>query len=283
MDGGGAWIAGAGERADDPLAVEGGAEAFVGHVPFDDVGDRGVEQDLDQLGIVAQSFLEFGAGRRGAEPGVGRLAVVASEGPPDAAEERLVGQVAVDIAGRDLGHAGRGPGRVVPQDERGAVVERAPQVRVDRLHPVAPPPQAELLDDQRVEQPDEVGAGAHHESLVGERRFQRARPSELAPPLEHQHRPPGPGQVGGGGQPVVARPDDDHVPRPAGGVADRRRHGPAVRNSRIRPFTLAGSSRWRKWPTPGRISTSRPPGKRFFSSSWTTSSAPMQPSSAPWR
>ena len=60
-----------------------------------------------------------------------------------------------------------GFGRVVPQRESGAVLERGPQVRVDGLHAIAPPAQAELLDDQRVEQADEVGAGAHHEALVG--------------------------------------------------------------------------------------------------------------------
>src|SRR5581483_11920888 len=47
VDGGRAGIPGPGERADDALAVEGGAEAVVGDVALDDVGDRRVEQDLD--------------------------------------------------------------------------------------------------------------------------------------------------------------------------------------------------------------------------------------------
>jgi hypothetical protein len=69
-DGGGAGIARAGPSTDDPLAVEGGAQALVGHVPFDDVGDRGLEHHLDGLPVVVQQLLQLGPPGGGPDPGV---------------------------------------------------------------------------------------------------------------------------------------------------------------------------------------------------------------------
>ena len=134
MHGGGAGIPGPGEGADDPLAVEGGAEPLVADVARDDVGDRSVEQDLDELGVVAEARLELAPRRRGPEPRVRPFGVGAPQRPAEAAEEGLVGEVPVDVTGGDLGHAGGRPGRLVPEGEGGAVLERAPEVRVDGLH-----------------------------------------------------------------------------------------------------------------------------------------------------
>ena len=84
----GAGIARTGERPDDALAVEGGAEALVLDVPLDDVGDRRVEHHVTRLGIVGEQLLERGAVGRGPDPDV----AARSEPEPvaDALEQRLV-------------------------------------------------------------------------------------------------------------------------------------------------------------------------------------------------
>ncbi len=83
--------------------------------------------------------------------------------------------------------------------------------------------QVELAHHQLVEQADDVGAGADHEALVGEGALQRAGAAEPLAALEHEHAAPGPGQVGGGGEAVVAAADDDRVPLARGELAERLR------------------------------------------------------------
>jgi len=101
---------------------------------------------------------------------------------------------------------------VEPLRERRAVLERRPLGRVADERAVAVPRQRELLDHERMEQADEVRAGADHEAGIAERPFERARPTDLITPFEHEHRPARPRQVGGGGEPVVAAADHDCVP-----------------------------------------------------------------------
>ena len=81
----------------------------------------------------------------------------------------------------------------------------------------------ELGDHDRVEQADDVGAGADHVALVGERALEGAGAAELVAALEHEHRLAGLGEVGGGGEPVVPAADDDRVPVARGELGDRRR------------------------------------------------------------
>ncbi len=102
-------------RADEPLPVQGGAQPVVPHVAFDDVGDRGLEDHLDGLGVAAEQLLERGPVRGVADPGV---AVSGAEGPADAVEQRPVGPVAVDISRRQLGQGSRAAVRVLPQGDR---------------------------------------------------------------------------------------------------------------------------------------------------------------------
>jgi hypothetical protein len=167
--------------------VEGGPQALVGHVALDDAGDRRLEDDRDQLGVMAETLLDGAAVRGRPKPGVGPLAVGAPQGGADAGEESVVGQVTVDVGGRELGHGGGGTGGVVPQRQGGAVGERAPQVGIDKGHPQAAPVQPELLHHQRVQQADEVGAWGNDEALVGEGPLERRRPADLVPALQDQH------------------------------------------------------------------------------------------------
>ena len=105
--------------------------------------------------------------------------------------------------------------------ERGAVGERSPEVGVGDEHLEAAVGEPQLVDHELVEQADHVGARRHHVPLVGERPLEGAGAAEPLPPLEHEHRLAGPGQVGRGGQAVVAAADHDDVP----GRGGQLRHG----------------------------------------------------------
>src|SRR5207244_11733880 len=77
VEAGGARVTWTGTGADDALAVQGGAQPIVAHVVLDDVGDRGVEQGVDRLAVVAEPRLDLVARRRGAEPGVALWPLIA--------------------------------------------------------------------------------------------------------------------------------------------------------------------------------------------------------------
>jgi hypothetical protein len=195
--------------------MEGGAQALVADVPFDHLGDRRLEQRLDRLLVAAEAFLQLGAAGRIPEPGVARRV---AQGAADAAEQLLIGEVAVHVARVEGGDRGGGLLVVGPAGEAGAVLERAPQVGVGRRHPVAVALQFQLLDDQRVQQPDHVGARAHQPGGVGEGLLERAGAAEPVAALQHHHGPAGAGEIGGRGEPVVPAADDHRVPAPGGEV-----------------------------------------------------------------
>ena len=117
--------------------------------------------------------------RRVADPGV---ALALAQPAPSLVEQLLVGPVALDVARRDaeLLEVRLGARVVEPLAERGAVVERHPEVGVG--HPVAKaaPLELELADHEVVEQADDVGAGADHVALVGERALERAGAARAA-------------------------------------------------------------------------------------------------------
>src|SRR5262249_36106592 len=73
---------------------------------------------------------------------------------------------------------------------------------------------------------------------------------------------------------------------PPGCGASRSRPGQRGwpwRNVTMRWLTTSGSSRWRKCPVPGTITSSSPAGKCGRNSSSMTMSAPITPSFVPWR
>ena len=214
-----ARVAGPGPGADDPLAVQGGAQPLVAHVVLDDIRDGRLEDDVDGLGVAAQELLDLGPVRRVADPGV---ASTVAQRAADPVEERLVGLEALHVAGRQLGDGGGTAIRVVPQRDRGAVLERAPQVGVHELDAIATVAQPELVDDQGVQQADGVRAGAHDPGRIGKRLFERAGSPEPVAPLEDEHAASSPGEIGSRGEPVVPAADHHDVPMPSSQLRDRR-------------------------------------------------------------
>ena len=101
---------------------------------------------------------------------------------------------------------------VEPLAEAGAVLERDPEVGIGDVDVEAALPELELLDHDLVEQPDDVGAGADDEVGVLERALERAGAAEPLASLEHEDPLAGLGEVGGGGEAVVAAADDHRVP-----------------------------------------------------------------------
>ena len=134
MDPGRPAVAGAGVGADDALAVQGGPQALVADVVLHHVGDGRLEDDVDRLTVARQEVLELTPVGRVAHP---RVAPAVAQSSSDPVEQLLVGAVALDVAGGELCHGRRAAGRIVPQRDRGAVLERAPQVGVDELYAVA--------------------------------------------------------------------------------------------------------------------------------------------------
>ena len=216
LDGGGARVPGAGPGADDPLAVEGVLHPLVGHVAVEGVGDRLLEQDRDQLAVVAQPLLQLVAGGGVALPGV--ALGPGPQGQAQPVEHVLVGEHALDVAlGEAVGpQVGHGPVVVGELGHRGAVGERHPQVGVGHEHPVAVAFQAELVHHRLVEQADHIRARADQVPGVVEGLLQGAGAAQALAAFQHQHRPARPGQVGGGGQAVVAAADDHGVPAAGG-------------------------------------------------------------------
>ena len=74
----------------------------------------------------------------------------------------------------------------------------------------AAPQEAELFDDQRMQQAGEIGAGRHPDA--GKGLFDGACAADALAALEHQHALAGAGEIGGAGEAVVAGADDDGVP-----------------------------------------------------------------------
>ena len=258
VDAGGARVARAGTGADDALAVQGGAQPFVADVVLDDVGDRGVEQRVDRLSVVAEPRLDLVARRSVAEPCVA-FGLPIAQRPTDAREQIGIGEVAVHVGGRQRRHRRSRALAVVPQRDRRAVFERAPEVRVGALHAVAVAGEIELVDDERMEQADEVGARADQPVGVGERLLEGARPPDLLTSLEHEDAMARTRQVGGGGEAVVPAADHDRVP---GGPGRPPRRSPVRRGRR-------GRHRRGRHPRGGHRSGGRrgPPGSTCRSGS----------------
>ncbi|MCA1843775.1 MAG: hypothetical protein LC792_11445, partial [Actinobacteria bacterium] len=148
----------------NPRPVQRRAQPLVVHVALQQLGHGQVEQHLQGLRIVADE------GRQGvAVGGVAhpRVAVGPAQPVAQAPVHVLVGEVPGHVGGGEARHLGGRPAVVAPLGERRAVVERAPRDRVGQPGPVAVSGQVELGDDQRVQQPDQVGARADPVAAVG--------------------------------------------------------------------------------------------------------------------
>ena len=191
----GALVVRARPGADDALAEERVLEALVVHVVVEDLGDRGLEDDVDHRLLAVQELLQLGARRRLADPGV---ALAGAQALADLVEEVLVGPVALLVLGADAERVevALRAGVVEPLAEAGAVGERDPQVGVGDVDVEAALLELQLADDEVVEQADDVGAGADDEVGVGERALERAGAAEPLAALEHEDGLAGLGEVG---------------------------------------------------------------------------------------
>ena len=117
-------------------------------------------------------------------------------------------RVPLRVQRAELGDLAPGPLLVPPARQRAPVEQRREgAVERDELEPEAR--QVELADDVGPEQADDVGADREGEARVELLAHRRA--AQDVAPLEHEHLAPGPGQVGGAGEAVVAAADDDRV------------------------------------------------------------------------
>src|SRR4051794_11503758 len=215
-----AGVLGPAVGGDDALAEERVLQALVAHVVVEHLRDRGAEDDVEHRLLAAQQLLDLRARRRLAHP---RVARAGAQLAADLVEQVLIGPVTLDVLGdhAEVAKVALGARVVQPLPEGGAVLERDPQVGIRDEALKAACAQAELGDDQLVEEADHVGARAHDEAPVRERALERARAAQALAALEHEHGAAGARQVGRGGQPVVAATDHDGVPVARGELGQR--------------------------------------------------------------
>ena len=99
-------------------------------------------------GSPASSSSQLGTPGRVPDPDV---AVTVAERAAHAVEQGAVGAVAIDVGRRQPRHGSGTAIGIVPQGEGGSIGKRAPEVRVDHLHPVTPPAQVKLVHHDRVQ------------------------------------------------------------------------------------------------------------------------------------
>jgi hypothetical protein len=121
----------------DPLAVEGVLHPLVVDVAVQGVGDRLLEQDRHQLGVVAEPLGELVAGGGVALPGVALGA--GPQGQAQPVEQVLVGQHPLDVALGEAVGAQVGHGPVVVGDEHLVAVALQAELVHDRLNVVPGP------------------------------------------------------------------------------------------------------------------------------------------------
>ena len=143
LDRGRAGVLGPAVGGDHALAEQRVLQALVAHVVVEDLGDRGAEDDVDHRLLAIEELLDLGARRGLAHP---RVALPRAQLAADGVEEVLVGPVALDVLGRDaqLDEVGLRARVVEPLAERGAVLERDPQVGVGHVALKAAAAQVEL-------------------------------------------------------------------------------------------------------------------------------------------
>src|ERR1700682_532275 len=173
-DRGSTFVEGAGVGADDSLAEIGGLQLLVLEIMLDELRHRPVEQQRAGFLVVAQAFFNLLASRRIADPDIALIGRTKSIARP--AYHRAHGPKAFQIARRetlDLGVALR----VVVPELNASPIEKGHEQAIGRRSPgESARRQAELFDDQRMQESGEVGAGRH--LYAGEGFFDRARAAD---------------------------------------------------------------------------------------------------------
>ena len=151
------------------------------------------------------------AGRRAARDG-------RPQGVAEATQDIAHGAPAFDVLRGEAADLGLAAVVVVPElDARS--VEEGDEEAVDGGSPLeAAGGKVELLDDQRVQEAGEVGAGRH--AHAGEWLLDGAGSADPVAGLENEDALAGAGEVGGAGESVMAGSDDDGVPGFGGELAD---------------------------------------------------------------
>jgi hypothetical protein len=81
--------------------------------------------------------------------------------------------------------------------------------------------QSQLVDDQRMEKPSQVGARRHENT--GKGLLDGAGPSHALPAFEHQDALAGACEIGSADKAVMTRTDYDGIPRPRSKFSNRLR------------------------------------------------------------
>ena len=178
------------------------------HVLLDDVGDRAVQQHVEGLGI--EQLGELGPVRRRAHPGVAARRCAAPTRMRS--NSASYAQVALDVGRGERGDRGGGALGVGPAATD--VPSGNGHHRLGSSRTTSNPwrRRSSSSTTSGCSSPTTYAHGLTRYPGVGERRVERGGAAELLAGLQHEHRTAGPGEVGGGGEPVVAAAD--HAPRP---------------------------------------------------------------------
>ena len=198
-----------GPGADHPGHRQQAEHRVAGEVPLEQVGDAAGEQPRH---VHRAAFVD--AAQAGEQPRLPQqvlrpprpeprrdLVQQRAEHPPDAGQVLLVPGIRVGVRGGEPGDLGVPLRRVVRQPQV-AAVGPGREVGSLRVHPVSVLLQAQVADQVRRQQRDDIRQRGH--GVVGtERVLADCRPAGDAAPLAHHRGQPGPGQVGRRDQPVV--------------------------------------------------------------------------------
>ena len=157
---------------------------------------------------MADALFKLLARGRVADPGVAFAS--GAQGVAQTPHHILHGAPAGDILRREAADLRLTGVVIFPQLDAGAVVEgdeeavrRGRPGEAMRAHP-------QLVDDQRVQQADEIRARRHLDAVP--KRFERTRAADALARLQDEHALALASEIGGAGQAVVARADDDDIP-----------------------------------------------------------------------
>lgn len=208
MDGGGAGIERAGVGADDALAELGDAEVVVGEEVVEEVGHGPFKEEFVGEWVVAESGFDFFAGGGGVEPevvGAGGAKFIANAG-----FKGRHGLKAGEVSGGEAADFVVAAVVVVPELD-GLAVEEGNEHAGEGGCPVeAVGGEGQFVDDGLMEETGEIGAGAHFVAWEG---FgDGGSPADFWAGFKHENLLAGFGEIGGGGEAIVATADDDGVP-----------------------------------------------------------------------
>ncbi len=213
---------------------------FVIEEPLDVLDHRPLEQELAGVLIALEPLLDPLASRSRADPEV-PLARRA-QGVAEPALDVVHRPPAAQVAGVEAADFLLALSVVLAELEARPVVERHEHPRAGGDPPESSTGQAQLLDHQRVQEPDEVRA--RRDPIPRPDLFERASPADPLAGLQDEHPLARPGQIRRAGQPIMPRPHDDHVPGPGRHLPDRHRQAQHAQGVGRRSGSVRGHFRF---------------------------------------